>query len=453
MPSYLRRRTRAASLLAAAIALVTALFVPPPALAAQPGTHTAAATSAGQWLSGQLVDGGMPGFAGTDWGLTIDVLIALAATGADPAAESLVADTLADNVDAYATGGDWAPDLRFGGATAKLLYASVAAGRDPRDFGGHDLRSRTLDLIAGAEAGQRHGWLMDHDGAGLVGGGNMFDQSLAVLGLARSGGVPPPVVDFLISQQCPGGGFRLFPPADGAPCAAADPAERLMDPDTTGMAVQALLGAADAGVPGAGAAAAGGVAWLLSVQRSSGAFHGSALTDFPNTNSSGLAGIALVAAGEAAAAGRAADWVSGQQLTPANAGAAAAHTGAIAYTPDALTGAAANGISEPALDQWRRSTAQAALVLAQIPLSEIGITAPPSPGPSTSPEPSAAPTGGPNSEPSPEASGGPNPPAGAGGGLPVTGAPVATLWALGGLALAAGTALLLLATRRRREHG
>jgi hypothetical protein len=425
---------------AAITATIASVTIPPVAPAhATPNPHAAEATSAGQWLAGQLVDGGAPGFAGTDWGLTIDVLIALEATGADPTAAVTVADALAANVDAYATGGDFAPDLRFGGATAKLLYAAAVAGRDPTSFGGHDLRARTLELVAGPAAGAQHGWLKNRDATGLTDGGNMFDQSLAVLGLARSGGVPQPIVDFLIGQQCPAGAFRLFPPADGAPCAAADPAGQVMDPDTTGMAVQALFAAEAAGAAGARAAADQGVAWLLAAQRASGAFHGSSFTDFPNTNSTGLAGQALGAAGEIAAADRAADWVAGRQLTAASAGAAAAYAGAIGYTPDAVADAVANGIPEFGLDQWRRATAQAVLALAKIPLAEVGITEPPPPGPTPTPSAAASPT--------PPVS---SPPAGGTGGeLPVTGVPVGAVWVAGGLAVAAGAALLLSARHRR----
>jgi hypothetical protein len=437
MPASLRRRLTAASALAVAITFAIASVAPAHARAA-PNPHAASAIAAGQWLAGQLVDGGIPGFVGPDWGLTIDVLIALEATGADPAATAAVTDALATNVDAYATGGEFAPDLRIAGATAKLLYAAAVADRDPTGFGGHDLRERTLALVAGPDTGTQHGWMKNRDANGPADGGNMFDQSLAVLGLVRSGGVPQPVVDFLIGQQCPAGGFRLFPPADGAPCAAADPAAQTMDPDTTGMAVQALLAADAAGVPAAGAAADQGVAWLRSVQQPSGAFRGSAQTDFPNVNSTGLAGLALAAAGETTAADRAAGWVADQQLTAVDAGAAAAHAGAIGYTPDVLAEAVASGIPELGLDQWRRATAQAVLVLAGIPLGEVGITEP-APVPSPSPGPSSGPPASPGT------------PDGSGGGLPVTGVPVGVIAVAGMVALAVGTVLLGLSTRWRRS--
>jgi LPXTG-motif cell wall-anchored protein len=456
MPLFSHRRVHAATALASVALIVTpvaaapasaypahppkphaiALTQPGVGPQAAPNGHATAATLAGQWLAGQLVDGGIPGFAGSDWGLTIDVLIALEVTGADPGAATEVADAVATNVDAYATGGEFAPDLRVAGATAKLLYAAAVAGRDPTSFGGHDLRARTLDLVAGSETGRQHGWVKNRDSGGFASGGNMFDQSLAVLGLARSGGVPQQLVAFLIGQQCPAGGFRLFPPADGTPCPASNPAEQLMDPDTTGMAIQALLAADAAGAAGAGTAADQAVAWLLAVQQPTGAFHGSALLDFPNTNSTGLAGLALAAAGETAAADRAADWVIEQQLSRANAGPAGAHVGAIGYTPDARTEAIAGGIPDFALDQWRRSTAQAVLALAKIPLGEAGITEP-RPGPRPSPSGSPGPA-----SPTPTAPGG-------AGELPATGAPAMAMAVTGGGVLAAGVLLLMLSARRR----
>ena len=430
--------------LVALTAPVVAVAGAPAATPSPANAHLAGAVSAGNWLATQLVDGGIPGFVGVDWGLTIDVLVALRATGADPEAAEAAADAIEGNVDAYATGGEWAPELRIAGATAKVLYAAAVAGRDPAAFGGSDLRQRTMDLVAGPETGAQNGWLKSRDGAALTDGVNMFEQSIAVLGLARSGGVPPPMVAFLIGQQCPAGGFRLFPPADGAPCAAAPADQQVMDPDTTGLAVQALLAA---GTADAGAAVDKAVGWLLSVQQLDGAFHGSALTDYSNANSTGLAGQALAAAGHAAAGDRAAGWIASQQLTAADAGAAVAAVGAIAYTPEVRADAVANGIAEFALDQWRRSTAQAVLALAKVPLGQVGIVAPPpAPAPSTSTAPSTAPS---TSSSHPTAA--PAPVLVGAGDLAATGPPVARLVATGGLAVLLGVALLL-ASRRRRDR-
>ncbi|MCP2334568.1 LPXTG cell wall anchor domain-containing protein [Actinoalloteichus caeruleus] len=354
-----------------------ALDAPPP------NPHRGQAVAAGRWLAEELVDGRMPGFVGADWGLTIDALLALAATNADPAAVEEAADAVAANIRSYNSHDDWGvPGVRVAGATAKILVAAVAADRDPTDFGGHDMRRETLDLIAGPDAGVQEGRLKDQ---GTADQSNTFGQSLGVIGLARSGGVPQSAVDFLIRQQCSSGGFRLSPELFGTPSASCDSSpDAVLDPDSTAMAVQALLAADEAGAEHAGAAAARGAGWLASVQRDDGSFGGSGPTAGSNTNSSGLAGQALAAAGLRDAADEAADYVAELQLTEGNAGAASADRGAIAYNPGSFASAVADGVTDMARDQWRRATAQAVLALAKVPLGESGKEEPGPPPPSTS---------------------------------------------------------------------
>ncbi|MDG4833971.1 prenyltransferase/squalene oxidase repeat-containing protein [Solwaraspora sp. WMMD1047] len=443
----------------------------PVAVSAGVGADTAAG-SASRWLAGQLVDGGLPGFVGSDWGLTIDALLALRAAEVEPAAVAAITRSLAANADGYAAIRTEAGDFITGGSTAKVLVAVVAAGLDPTDFGGHDWRARTQGLIHGSDEGARAGWLHDLN-LGTAAGSNLFGQSLAVIGLARSGGVPQPAVDFLVRQQCPGGGFRLYPGATGTSCVDDPATEQNMDVDATAMAVQALLAAAEAGASGTAGPVAAATSWLLAEQAADGSFHGSGFTDYPNTNSTGLGGQALAAVGERDAAAKAAAFIAAQQLTPANAGAAAAHVGAIAYTSDALATAVTNGIGEFELDQWRRASAQAVLGLAQVPLGQIG-TGGPVPEPSATPTPSTAPTdtptpsASPSTTPTATASPGapeptptvaptgtptpPAPPAPPGGGpLPTTGASIVTFVLVGVMTIAAGAALLL-AGRRRRDR-
>lgn len=346
--------------------------------------HAAGASAAAKWQAGELVDGGIPGFVGSDWGLTIDTMMALAATGTEPAALDTAADALAKNVRRYDSAEEWGmPGSRIAGATAKVLFGAVVADRDPTRFGGLDMRAEMLALVAGADAGDNEGRVRDKL-TGSPDSSNAFGQSLAVLGLARSGGVPQPVVDFLIRQQCPSGGFRLYPDqlgSSGATC--QDTPTTVLDPDSTGMAVQALLAAAaESGSDGAGTAAKKGADWLKSVQRSDGSFGGSGPTQASNTNSTGLAGLALHAAGYPAEADKAAAWVAARQITEDNAGAATAEIGTIAYNDEGLASARAEGIPEFQRDQWRRATPQALLVLADVPLGDLG-KAPTEPTPTT----------------------------------------------------------------------
>ncbi|BCJ64709.1 LPXTG cell wall anchor domain-containing protein [Polymorphospora rubra] len=461
-----------------ALLLVAIPTTPAPAPAAAvraDNPHSAQSAAAARWLAGQLTDGRLPGpFAGTDWGLTIDALIALEAAGTEPAAADAVADAVAANVDSYATGGEWAPDYLISGSMAKVLVAAVVAGRDPTSFGRHDMRARTLDLIRGADAGAVQGWIFDRYGDEPTQGGNLFAQSLAVLGLARSGGVPQPAVDFLIKQQCAAGGFRLSPATDGAACTSAPVAGQVQDVDTTAMAVQALLAADAAGATGARAAADTGIGWLLTHQKADGSFQGSAVTEYSNTNSTGLGGQALAAAGRTVEADKAADFVAAQQLTAAGGGAAAVHAGAIAYTPDALAAAISGGIAANETDQWRRATAQAALGLAKVSLAEIGTggteptpspTATPTPTGSASPTASPTGTAGPTptdpeptdptpTDPTPTATVSPAPttwapPPSGGGRLPTTGVDVTSIGAFGAVVMLAGVGLVVAGRRRR----
>lgn len=402
-----RSPRRTLPLALASIGAVTVLIpaaLPPAALApASADTrHDAAAADAALWLSGEVADGALPGpFGGNpDWGLTIDALIALEATGADPATAREVSAAVAANVRSYNSYEDWDPDsdVRIGGATAKILYAAVISDADPTDFGGFDMRAETLELVAGPDAGAHEGRIRDRGTS--TDNSNTFGQSLGVLGLARSGGAPQETVDFLVRQQCAAGGFRLSPDQFGTPSATCDEAQNaVLDPDSTGMAVQALLAAADAGADGADEAASRGAAWLEEIQREDGSFGGSGPTVASNTNSTGLAAQALAASGLHTAADAAADWIAGHQLT-ADSGAAAAEAGTIAYNRDSFDSALAGGIPDMQRDQWRRASAQALLGLAQVPLGGISHTDGPgptdrptvSPGPTTGPGPTVVPT-------------------------------------------------------------
>ena len=425
-------------------------------------SYTASGRAAGTWLAGELVDGGLPGFVGTDWGLTLDALFALQATGADPAASRAVTSATAAHVTSYSTWDDWGvAGVRIAGATAKLLVAAVSTGSDPRAYGGHDLRTETLELVA--TDGVHRGRVRDRYPAesGGVDASNTFAQSFAVIGLARSGGVPQDVVDFLIRQQCAAGGFRLSPDTFGTPSATCDESTNaVLDPDSTSMAVQALLTAAEAGAAGAAGAAAKGADWLVKVQRADGSFGGSGPTEASNTNSTGLAGQALAAAGRREAADRAAAYVVAHQLTIANAGKATGETGAIAYNTEGLTTAQSSGVADNQRDQWRRATAQALLALAQVPFGKLGGDGS-GPGPSGSPTASPTATGTPSPTasvtpsgsvtdpgPSPTAPGVTESPTNGGGGLPTTGASV-VLMVVVAVVLVGGGAGLVVATRRR----
>lgn len=364
------------TLAALAAGAVVVGFVAPASAAPRPSAVTAAT-----WQASQLDDqGGIYNdqYDFTDWGLTVDSVVALKATGAQPTLATKATAYVAAHVRSYNSYDDYGqPGVRISGATGKLLYLADVTGSNPRDFGGFDLRAESLALMT--TSGVNKGRFQDQ---GTTDYSNAFGQAFNILGLTRSGGVPKDAVSFLIKQQCAVGGFRLYPDDTAPTCdQATDP---VLDPDSTGLAVQALLAAARTGNKAAGTAASKGAQWLLREQAQNGSFEGSGPTASANTNSTGLAGEAIRAVGRShlvpadtrlrllAGAAKAASWVQTLQLTPAGAGAAAADTGAIAYDPTALSDAQQNGITTETRDQWRRATPQALLVLARVSLDDVG---------------------------------------------------------------------------------
>ncbi|MFI6029318.1 prenyltransferase/squalene oxidase repeat-containing protein [Amycolatopsis magusensis] len=458
----MRAPVRALAGITAAGALVAAIALPSPAAEADP--HAAAGATAAKWLAGELTGGTLPGFMGTDWGLTIDALFALSATGRPEV--TAVADAIDTGGAGYYTFPiDANTTAWIGGATAKTLTAAVSAGRDPKNFTGRDIRQATLELIApdGDVKGQLRSKNTGNDGS------NTFDQALAVLGLARSGGVPADAVGFLVKQQCPAGGFRLGGSfAEGSMTCTDD---STIDPDSTGMAVQALLEADKNGIPGAKAAADKGAAYLARTQRADGSFGGSGPTVGSNTNSTGLAGQALAVSGNTAAANRAADWVLAHQLSTQNAGKATGELGAIAYNKESFDDAVANAVDgripDMQRDQWRRTAAQALLTLAKLPLTHKPVEPGPGPDPVDPPSETSVPSSSSSAPPASSSSSQPSstqPGTSTSAGfaaapknttgssqqkkLAQTGAPVAE-FAVGGVVLVAAGAGLLFAGRRR----
>ena len=261
-------RTTGAVLLAASLALSIGGAT---VLAADPPTTTDPGAAASGWIAGQ-VD------AGVGPGSLADAIFAYAATGvgADAAAAALA--KLESGIDAYIlSGSDLLP-----GNLAKAMLAVQVAGGDVGSFGGHDLEAdlRGLEITTpGSDLGR-------------FGSAQNSDQAYAILALSRTSvGAPSESVDWLAAAQCPNGDFQW----DGScPGAGSE------DPDTTALALQALLAGGDS------SAAATSTDLLLDIQAPDGSFSSYGT---PNTNSTGVAGQALRAAGRSAAANDAGAWV------------------------------------------------------------------------------------------------------------------------------------------------
>ncbi len=414
------RATRTVKLVVAA-GIGLGLLVAAPVLVSSAGAAYAAGTRAGgaaqagqsgdpaataRWLQGELfssssVGSGPVGSIGSgraDWGLTIDTYWAMKAGGLSASDLAPTWKAIEANAASYAGPFPGAPGQYSAGASAKVLLAAETAGADPtkvRTKGGkaYDFRQRTLDLIG--TSGADKGRLMDAPKRGAD-DTNTVGQSLAVMGLVGAGTLDATdratvqsAVDFLRTQQCAAGYFRLSYP-DGLSCQAAIPSGAAApDNDGTAMAAQALMAASRAGfvVPPLSIKAA--LDHFVSAQESDGSFGGGVNTQGANANSTGLVAATLEAGGRTTEAAKAGTWVAALEATTANAAGTplATDLGAVAYNPAAFADGLAKGIGkDPKIrDPWRRASAQAIFGLRRLPFADlIGTVPPPAPPTTTS---------------------------------------------------------------------
>lgn len=177
----------------------------------------------------QQADGSYSGAIGQ----TMDAVFALRAAGFDPAKETIGAVSPADYLKAKAATETAVPVLAKAALTAKAL------GLDPKNTGG-------VDLITKASAA--------YDSASGAFASDDFSQSIVMLGLACTGNtVPAGAGTALAANQIADGGGWGF--------------GGFADPDTTAIAIQALLAT---GTPKTDAAVTKAVAYLHASQGSDG---------------------------------------------------------------------------------------------------------------------------------------------------------------------------------------
>lgn len=356
-------------------ALVAATALAAAGLAAQPTPSLAAAADSEQydaapaaagadWLSGQLTDGLVHNdeYAFDDIGLSVDVALALDAVGGHDDTVVAIVAAAEESLPSY-IGED--PE-QYAGATAKAaLLAELVDGGDARSYGGTDLIERLEGLTS------EDGRIADQSQWGDY--ANALGQAYAVRALESAGSTEAAAATgALLEQQCAAGYFLLDL---GKSCDAEGASA---DTDVTAVAVLSLLpqtdglleGTVDTAVEQAVVAA---IEWLAGNQAGDGSFGGGSSTEAPNTNSTGLAGWALGAAGRIEPAERAAAWVRAQQL--GNAGVCtpyrAADLGAVAYDRSGLTAARKDGIDSALRDQFRRASAQAVPALRWTPAEPV----------------------------------------------------------------------------------
>lgn len=288
-----------------------------------------------------------PGSDQADIGLTIDAVLGMLAAGSGAATARDSTAAISAHVDDYLGPTFGATELYAGPVAKTAILASAVTG-DPSSFGGHDL---VADLQSLETADGRYA---DHTAYGDT--SNTFTQALGLIALSRTASKPSVnAVNYLLAQQCSDDGFRMFP-GDGA-CVS--------DADATSLAVVAL--GAVGGQDGAQDAAA---LHLSAAQEPSGGVAGGSGTSGVNSNTTGLAAMALRSAGRTAEADAAADFLRSVQL---GCDAPATVRGAVAYDPQTYAALVAAGSQAVASDQERRATAQALLGLGAADLATVSI--------------------------------------------------------------------------------
>jgi hypothetical protein len=343
---------------ALALSVGVAVGTPTGAVAADPNPAELAAG----WLNDQLTAGVIHNdqYMFDDYGLSIDTALALDALGNSDTPVGVVSDALALHVEDYITGGSFAPDDRYAGATAKSLVLAQLAGDDPTAFGGVNLVGRLNKRVSGESAIK--GRIEDKSSTDYA---NVIGQAFAVQGLTIAGSPKAPSATwFLLKQQCSKGYFRLNftknKTTTKQTCDSGNPdTNSAPDTDATALAVLALK-ASQSTKPAVLTAISDATKWMKARQKSNGSFGGGTSTEGSNSNSTGLAAWALGETGSCGAASKAAAWVLEREIPlvidpPLN-----TELGAIAYTRADLVAAQADGITVETRDQWRRTTAQAA---------------------------------------------------------------------------------------------
>lgn len=216
-----------------------------------------AVTSAASNLASLEQPGG--GFGGGSIGANADAIVAIRAAGYDPA--KLVASdgsTPVDYVKANATAATKDTDA------AKLVLAAAAVGLDPTSISGTNV---TAAISAGFDASTGRYAADD------------FSQAIAMLGLAcTNNAVPAPAVHALESAQVQADGGWGY--------------QGTSDPDTTAIAVQALLAS---GTPATDPAVTAAIGYFKANQLDDG---GWGYPPASNVNSTAYVMQALIAAGE-----------------------------------------------------------------------------------------------------------------------------------------------------------
>lgn len=264
-----------------ALTLAALLVAVSPVLAAADTTAALAYLESQQNADGGFGSGFSPDSA---LGSTADAVLAIVAAGADPAAFDEEGNTPITYLEANAA------SATTGGDLSKLILAAIAAGENPRAFGGVDSVAK-LEGMIGAD--------------GKIGGetDTFVSHTLAVLALkSAQRSVPQAAADYILGAQQDGGSWAW----DGS-------AETAGDTNTTAFAVQALIAA---GEPAGGSAVTQALDYYKGIQNADGGWPYQNPSDFgtaTDANSTAVAIQAIIAAGQDPAG---AGWTTAEGNTP-----------------------------------------------------------------------------------------------------------------------------------------
>ncbi len=367
-----RKPLRRLVLLASSAALVTSGALVAPAQAATPRATTPRATTSSDWLVSQMNardlvrteysngDGTFSGY--TDFGLSLDFFLAFEQLGVRAGKRAAILDAIEPRSEEYTD----AFGTTYAGALGKLLTAVEIAGIDPSTYSTGDLVQRLEDLVV--TAGPEEGRAKDNPDGDFE-SSNTFGQSFVATALVGADSpLADETLDFLLKQQCAAGYYReKMDSADGT-CDGGTAAQRKSSLDATATAAVALRALSTVGPleqrERARESFRDAIAWMVTRQADSGTFLAGR-----NTNSTGLAASAFIAAGRLNRAKLAARWIDDLRVNQRDIRTTAYRAGdlgAIAYDRTAFKRGESRGITRGDRYVWRRSTAQAAPALDQL---------------------------------------------------------------------------------------
>jgi len=352
-PRAAARRRRSPLLTAVVVTIIASLLLVP--TAAQAEQSVAAQNAAGS-LQRYLATHDHhfhTVFDGTefpDYGLTLDGVIAMDAAGVGDAESARATTFVANNIGSYVGTGTES----YAGPTAKALLVSLSQGRTPKGFLGG------VNLLARLKARQTTtGQFKDKSQFGDF--SNTITQSLAVVSLRKAGqSLGTKAIPFLANSQCPNGGFRLAVSVNQCSNDAN------ADPDATSFAVQGLLSGNQTSAVKTRISRA--IHFLRTQQGSDGGVKGAGPTNTENSNSTGLAVLAFSTTGHPNAATEGRLFLRSLRYDCTF---PAPMRGAIAYDAAAFANAQSQGRAATLGDQDLRSTTQATLGFAPVPLYKV----------------------------------------------------------------------------------